>query len=122
MITLHRQAGDTTRPATPDSPTGALVARWQAGFQARRWLDDLVASGSAIDLGGGGYPSWMTARASAVLPVVRDGPPHARGTSVMGGQDVVDLRQGPGKTVYDHEVAEACHDDEWLLIEIWDES
>lgn len=122
MITLHRQAGDTTSPATPDSPTGELVARWQGRFQARHWLDDLVVAGSAIDLGGDGYPSWMTARAGAVIPVVRDGPPHARDTWVMGEHDVVDLRRWPGKTVYDGEVAAACHDDEWLLIEIWDES
>lgn len=85
------------------------------------WLEDLVASGSAVDLGGNGYPFRMTARAGAVLPVVRTGPPHANEHWIMGVGDIVDERWA-GKTVYVPEVAEACSDDEWLMTMIWDES
>jgi hypothetical protein len=122
MITVHRQAGDATRPATWNSPEGPLVAQWQGKVEATQWLEDLVEEGSAIHLGGDAYPFKMTARAGAVVPVVRDSPPHANERWIVGKDDIVDWGRWPGRTVYSSEEAEACHDDEWLLITIFDES
>ena len=35
--------------------------------------------------------------------------------------DIVDERWA-GRSVYNDEVADACRDDEWLVVTIWDES
>jgi hypothetical protein len=121
MFHLHRQADDLTRPATPSSPRGALVAQWQGRVSAIDWLHDLVSSGSAIHLGGDGYPFCMTARAGAVIPVVRDGPPHVNEPWVRALHDIVD-EGWAGRSVYNDEVADACSDHEWLVVTIWDES
>ncbi|WP_194819127.1 hypothetical protein [Nocardia sp. XZ_19_385] len=121
MIYLHRQADNRMQPATRTSESGTLAACWQGGLGATRWLHDLVASGSAIDLGGDGYPSLMTARAGAVIPVVSNGPPYENRRWVVGAEDIVD-KGWVGKTIYKPEVADACDDDEWLLVTIWDES
>lgn len=121
MISVYRQADNLTEPATWDSPRGARIAVWQGQTAATRWLHDLVSAREAVDLGGNGYPSRMSARAGAVLPVVSIGPPEANETWISGPHDIL-TPAWAGKTVVNAEVAQACSDDEWLIIEIWDES
>lgn len=121
MITVYRQADGGGRAASRRSRQGVQVARWQGGLQACQWLLDLVPTGAAVDLGGNGYPSTLTAKAGAVLPVVRLGPPHENETWRADPHDIL----GPGwvgHTIVDEDEAARCHDDEWLIVEIWDES
>jgi hypothetical protein len=118
---VYRQQNADARPARTGSPAGSLVARWQGGLNAVDWLNDLVPTGEAIDLGGNGYPSRMTARAGAVLSAIENGPPEAHEPWVADRTDIL-LPHWAGKTVYEREIANACTDDEWLIIEIWDES
>ena len=56
MIMVYRQLNGGDAPATTDSERADLVAQWQGGLNALDWLRALVSSGSAIDLGGNGYP------------------------------------------------------------------
>jgi hypothetical protein len=120
-IGVYRQQGAGAGPARTRSPTGSLVARWQGGLNAVDWLHDLVPTGDAIDLGGNGYPSRMTARAGAVLSVIENGPPEAHERWITESTDIL-LPHWAGKTVYEREIANACTDEEWLIVEIWDES
>ena len=121
MISLYRQRDGGSAPATVGAEQGALVAQWQGGVEARRWLLDLVPTGSAVDLGGSGYPSMMSTKAGAVIPVVRDGAPHENRLWHAGRDDIL----GPGwagQTVFNESEAALSDDEEWLIVEAWDES
>jgi hypothetical protein len=85
------------------------------------WLDDLVKQGSAIDLGGNGYPTWYTAKAKHLLPFISANPPLARDTWRYEPNDVL-LPAWHGKTKIDSSAIALCRDDEWLVVEAWDES
>lgn len=121
MIAVHRQASRRSRPAKPASSLGPLVAQWQGGVNAVDWLRALTSTGDAVDLGGNGYPFRLTATAGAVLPVVEAGPPHEQPVWHTDTGDVL-TNAWVGHTVFDVEVARACAPNEWLIVEIWDES
>lgn len=97
------------------------MAVWQTGVWGLKWLDELIQQGAVLDLGGNGYPTRFTAPASVILPRVLGGPPDANEVWGRDEWDVVDERW-VGRTAIDHSVADMCADDEWLLIEVWDES
>jgi hypothetical protein len=120
-ISVFRQAGGGSSPGEYDSEQGARLAVWQADFGGMGWLDELVKTGHAIDLGGAGYPSWLTAQAEHLIPPIVGGPPSAREIWTSGPDDVL-TSQWAGKTVINHAVADDCRADEWLLVVAWDES
>ena len=107
--------------ARTDSEQGARIAVWQTGHEGLAWLDELVEKGQAIDLGGNGYPFYYTARADFLIPKVMGGPPGANKVWVCGPDDIL-TDKWEGRTVIDHDAAEACRTDEWLLVKAWDES
>lgn len=121
MIAVHRKTGWKGRPASASSSLGALVAQWQGAPAAIDWLRDLAHTDDAVDLGGNGYPMRITAKAGAVLPVVEAGPPFENKQWQADPADVL-TDQWVGHTVFNTEVARACASDEWLIVEIWDES
>lgn len=120
-ISVHRQANGGSAPAMADSKEGARIAVWQADLEGLEWLNELVADGKAIDLGGNGYPNHYTAKAEYLLPPIVDGPPEARRRWVCGPDDVLGAAW-EGRTVIDRAVADDCRMDEWLLVVAWDES
>ena len=120
-ISVFRQKDGGAAPATMKSPEGARLAVWQTSDPMLAWLDMLVKAGKAIDLGGNGYPNRYTATAKHLIPCFVDGPPEANNVWVCGPQDIIG-KGWEGKTVIDHSVIESCRPDEWLLIEVWDES
>jgi hypothetical protein len=121
MITVRRQAAGRTGPAGRRSVAGDLVAQWQGGPDAIDWLRDLTGHGDAVDLGGDGYPFLITAKAGAVLPVIEGGPPHENELWVHDTDDLLTSRWA-GHTVLNPDVAARCGEEEWLIIEIYDES
>ena len=120
MISVYRQP-DGTLPATAESPRGARMAVWQTGWRGLDWLNGLVKAGSAIHLGGDGYPFRYTARAKEILPSILSGPPNANATWRHDPGDVL-LDEWLGKTTVDDAALGQCSPDEWLLIVAWDES
>jgi hypothetical protein len=120
-ISVYKQENDGRSPATAMSPKGERLAVWQTGFNGLDWLDELVKTSRAIDLGGNGYPSRYTATAEYLIPRIIDKPPGALRTWVAGGGDIL-TNKWEGETVIDHAVAATCRPDEWLLVEVWDES
>jgi hypothetical protein len=101
---------------------GERLAVWQGGLGCLDWVDRLIATGDAVSLGGDGYPLRYKGRASAVVPVVLDGPPGAHEVWPLAPEDVIDPAKWEGRTVVDRAVAEECDPDEWLIIEAFDES
>ncbi len=107
--------------ALAQSPGGTRLAVWQAGLGALEWLDDLVKSGRAIDLGGNGYPCRHTATAEYLTPRIVDKPPGSLNAWISGASDIL-TEKWEGRTVVDGAAIAACRPDEWLLVEAWDES
>lgn len=120
-ISVYRQTGDNSLPATEDTSIFARLAVWQTGLGGLDWLYDLIDAEKAIDLGGIGYPSKFTAIAGSVIPIILKGPPGANQPWVCGEHDVIG-EAWDGKTMIDRAVVAACRENEWLLIEAWDES
>jgi hypothetical protein len=120
-ISVFRQADGGSSPAKAGPKEDIRLAAWQTGVEGLQWLDALVETGQAIDLGGNGYPNYYTAQAAHLIPQIVGGPPAARQPWLEGQHDVV-TSQWEGKTVIDQAVAGDCRSDEWLLVVAWDES
>jgi hypothetical protein len=107
----------------PDSPGESMrrIAEWQTGWEGMNWIDRLVTECKAVSLGGCGYPYSFKAQAKEVKDLVVKGPPDARHPWVFDHGDI----PGPdwkGRTTLDLPAWEACAPDEWLDIDVWDES
>jgi hypothetical protein len=116
-ISVYRQRNDGSAPAEFKSAEGALLAVWQTGIGGLQWIDDLVNQKQAISLGGDGYPYRYTAIAKYIIPRIRDDqPPQAKPFWTFDKGDIITPRWH-GKTTKDAGAMDACHPDEWLLIE-----
>ena len=120
-VSVLRQADGGSAPATKDAEEGPRLAVWQTGIEGLQWLDELVAAGNAIDLGGDGYPNQYTAQAEHIVSRVVAGPPLANRAWTVGENDIL-TPAWEGKTMIDRGVADDCRPDEWLTIIAWDES
>jgi hypothetical protein len=56
LNTVYRQAGGGRSPAQKESAKGARLAIWQCGLYGLDWMEELVKAGTAVSLGGNGYP------------------------------------------------------------------
>ena len=120
-VSVFRQTNEGISPATFEAPEGIRLAVWQTGLDGLDWIQKLVQEDRAIDLGGDGYPLRFTAKAENLLPPIIDGPPDAHSAWIVGVNDIL-TDKWEGKTVIDHAVIAECRQDEWLLVEAWDES
>jgi hypothetical protein len=122
-VSVYRQPDGASSPATFESREGARLAVWQTDVGGLDWLIELAKQGKAIDLGGNGYPSRFTARAEILVPHLLGGTFSANETWLIGeGSYIADAKAWVGKTEIDQEGAQQCRPDEWLLVEVWDES
>ena len=120
-ISVYRQTDGGGAPATAESAEGTRLAVWQTGVDGLDWLREMVTEGKVVDLGGNGYPSRFTATAEQLLPRIVESPPGARAEWLLDAGDIV-TDKWEGKTVVDGAVAAECGADEWLIVEVWDES
>lgn len=100
---------------------GERIAVWQTGIDGLDWIDQLVKDGRAAGELGSGYPGAFFAPACHLLPVILEGPPAANKTWISEPTDIL-LPAWDGRTVIDRKQANACSPDDWLLLEVWDES
>jgi hypothetical protein len=122
-VSVYRQANGGRSPATAESEQGARLAVWQADVSGLGWLEKLAEEGKAVNLGGNGYPSFFTATAEVLLPiVVTEQMPANEDWLIPEGSYIPDPQAWAGKTRVEREAAEQCRPDEWLIVEIWDES
>ena len=120
-ISVYRKPNGREQPATAASEQGARLAVWQAGYNGLRWLDELVAAGKAINLGGDGYPCGYTLQAANLIPKITGEPPEANQTWVHGEGDIL-TDKWEGRTIVDKALCDQCSPQEWLLVVAWDES
>lgn len=97
------------------------VAVWQTGLGGLDWIQVLVDMGQAVSLPSNGYPSRFLGRAGDLLPTILQGPPDAHEHWISGPTDVIGSGW-LGKTTIDRDATDSCPEDEWLLVEAWDES
>jgi hypothetical protein len=105
----------------PEKAEELLLARWATGVFGLKWLDDLVRSNRAVDLGGNGYPSRYSIAAGVLLPVISRGLP-ANSSPLVVGEDYSLPPGWNGKLEIDAEKFSACPSEEQLIIEAWDQS
>ena len=129
FVAVHRKTFRRRRPASLTSTAGPRIAAWQGGPDAIDWLEALVPGGTVIDLGGDGYPRRMTAEAGAILPTILAGPPAANARWLAEPSDRFIAEPSDalgtgwlGRTTIDRQQAANCSPDEWLVVELWDES
>lgn len=99
-ISVFRQTDGGSSPARADSEKGVRLTVLQADLGGLRWLDELVKTGLAIDLGG---------------------PPEANSIWGCGPDDIISSKW-EGKTVINRAAVDDCQPDEWLLVVAFDES
>jgi hypothetical protein len=117
-IIVHRQKNGGLEPAAFGTEEGTRVAVWDAAILGLNWVDDLVREGTAIRLGGNGYPFRYTAMAEHIIPNVPEGLPPRPPTS--GHQ--ANNPNYPQSHFFDRDLAKQCDFNEWLLVEVWDTS
>ena len=101
--------------------TRIRVARWRTGIFGLTWIDDLVKTGKAMDLGGSGYPSRYSMPAGVFLSVISKGLPPTESPAVIG-DDYVLPSGWNGEIEVDVAALSECGNEEELLIEAWDQS
>lgn len=107
---------------TPQGEPGKiLLARWMTGLNGLDWLEDLVKTNRAVDLGGDGYPCRYSIAAGVLSPVLSRGLPAHDGPPVIG--DDYALPAGwNGDLKADHAALASRPSEEQLLVEAWDQS
>lgn len=100
---------------------GKWIASWVAGPFGLQWLDALVKENKVIDLGGNGYPCKFLVSARVLLPMITAGVP-AHDKPLVLGDDYVLPEGWCGDIKWRREEVLACHPDELLTIEAWDQS
>ncbi|GAA3721522.1 hypothetical protein GCM10022399_42360 [Terrabacter ginsenosidimutans] len=119
---MHGRLTIDEAQALPEVTTAAeRLALWQAGVGGTDWLHALVDANRAIMTAVNGYPSIYYALAADVIPQL-EAPPHANATWHFDVGDIIDPHWvGRGPEV-DASAAAACAPNEWLLVQVWDES
>jgi hypothetical protein len=119
-ISIYRQKNPKTHPASFQTPTGARLLVWQTGIQGIDWLQELVKSKRAVSLGGNGYPIRYTAPKKELSSYMSK-PPYANAAWQSDEGDVLSA-SWEGKTTKNQKDFDLCAENEWLIIEAWDES
>ena len=122
-VRVYQQPDGGHSPATFDSPCGERIAVWQTDVDGLDWLDELATQGKAIALGGNGYPNRYTAQAEILVPYFVSGDFPANETWIIpGGSYFPDPKAYEERTRVNQGSAQQCRPDEWLLVDVWDES
>jgi len=98
-----------------------LIVRWTTGVMGARWLDEMVISNDALDLGGNGYPNLYSATVKAVLAKVSGNPVNWNDREIIGDDYVLGKGLIGGQAI-DLSVLTPYSADQALLIEVWDQS
>jgi len=121
LISFYRKKDNQQSSATKDSAIGKQIATWQTGLNGIEWIDKLVTESKAIAIGGDGYPFLYTSTTRHIISIIVDGPPSAN--KVWNYDEHSLITEGwKGRTIIDYEEIKHLQADEWLIIEVFDES
>jgi hypothetical protein len=96
-IIIMRQQNKSMSPASFGIDCKTRLVSWFTGLNGLDWIEDLVKKNKALSLGGNGYPFEFTAKLKHIKSFVSK-----------------ELDEAWSSTI--------CNSDEWLLIEVWDQS
>lgn len=102
-------------------PKAGVLANWETSVGGIAWVIKLVADGKAVQLSSGGYPNRFTAKAGDVLPILVKGIPDHNDMTIIG-DDYVMPAGWKGNIVLHQDMIAACHTDQVLTIDVWDQS
>ena len=126
-IIVSMQSPEERDSAEKEARDGAILARWEAGLNGIRWIENLVKEAKATRLSRGGYPNRYTARAGDVLQLLSSGAikPPTGGPWVFGIDEGEEYALPPGwigrVEVHADRIAD-CDPDCVLTIDAWDQS
>ncbi|WP_372380082.1 hypothetical protein [Xanthomonas sp. NCPPB 1062] len=121
MIQVYKLDGK--EPSRIGGAGGERLAIWQARIDGIQWLKKLVSENCAkLVVNGNGYPDIFSAQARWVAPILLQGPPGARDVWIVGEGDIVDGPISSRRSRFYREAILGCEPNDWLVIEVWDES
>jgi hypothetical protein len=122
-IIVCKQTDGGISPATMQSAKGKRITAGTTGLSGLNWLDTLVKTGKATELGDNGYPLKFTGTAANLVPSVVPPPPEALTGTIWLCESLSALADRcPDMTVTDLIESVKCGVGERLLIEGWDQS
>lgn len=108
------------RRRATDPADGLLIGRWTTGVFGLKWLDDLVATQEALDLGrNGGYPCRYSMRAATFRSAIAKEAPPTEPRPLLPFEVLPPGWISPG---VDRAALSGCVPDDELVIEAWDQS
>jgi len=108
-----------SRQSDPDEMRA--LATWRAGLSGTDWLDDLVAKGMAMDLGGNGYPDRYALSVAALCAALEFGAPKHIDPPVIG-DDYITPSGWSSPVTIDRVRLRTLDPNEILVVEAWDQS
>jgi len=121
-VIVYKQTDGGSSPAKSESERGNSIAAWLTDMNGLNWLEALVKTGKAIDLGGNGYPMTFTTTAEDLIPQLVQGPPQALRTFHPCETLSAFANRDSETTVTGLVESAGCRMGEWLLIHAWDQS
>lgn len=117
LLEAHSESSDVPHPTDRDP----RIATWQAGLGGVSWLEQLVKRGRAASTKHNGHPNLYMITCRDFNGRLEAALPDERPVWLAGATDVITDRW-LGRTTIDAELLAKCDQDEWLLVEAWDES
>ena len=103
-----------------DDATKSL-ASWQTGPGGLHWLRKLVAQDKAINIGGNGYPDLYSITKRDFDQLFENQEPSQKNFVIIGDDYVIENHKFWGVKI-DLDLLNLISPDEWLIVEVWDES
>ena len=103
----------------PEGDESKKIARWKTSVYGLAWIDELVNTGQAIDLGGNGYPIRYSVMAGILVSILKDGLPGNESPLVVG--DDYTIPKGWNDQLHIGNLLE-YPPDQVLIVEAWDQS
>lgn len=108
-----------SRRRATDPPDGLPVARWRTGLFGLEWIDKLVTTHRAVDLGGDGYPLRYSMTVSTFMSAVSDGSPSYDTPQAVAADSAQPSGWSSAARLNVPALSESLSDEE-LFVEAWD--
>lgn len=89
------------------------IARWNTNFSGLTWIEDLVKTGKAINLGSNRYPSKYSMKAAVFRSLIYNEPTTYHYKSIKG-------TLFGSQFVINNQLLMECPDNEELIVTAWD--
>ena len=95
------------------------IAKWNTSVYGLYWIDDLVNTGDAINLGGNGYPNRYSIKAGLFRSILNKGIPSHNSRPIIGEDYYLPAGYNSPLQV-NNDILNKCPDYEELIVTAWD--